>query len=853
MSKIKKRNYDKTARSKEEIMTKETQNALIGILLFLVCIIGMINKGGKVGYIIRYIFVYLTGFYNIFFLVGGCLYGIIIFIKRRRPKVKINIIFGAAIALFVFSLIISSANNFTISEVIGRYNRIFNANVEISYLNPELGGGFIGYLIYSLFNQFLGSIGVQIICWVFILASVFLLLKTPLYYGVDYFNKHISKKNVKIKKNNKKEVKRFFDDEEATQHFQKFVEVNEKIPKAQEQEIHEPIIEKRKVEVYQNDNEEFDVFSKHYNFEKKEKPVETIITDSTVFDVFKAPSLRTITAIKEPVYQAPPIMQTPQYKEEIKENEEEFVDSFEEDLFEEEDQEVSEELKNILATEIDLKYQSDYHRKNEQPTNPYIKEEKIIIQKKEVPEIKEFKYQMPNVTLLNDPKPTQGYENQMNAKEKFTLLQNKLDSFGIKASVIDYIISPSFTRFIVSVDDSVKLTAFKAISDDVKLALSAHKVTILAPIPGTNYVGVEIPNITRDTIYIKETLVESINKPLLYVPLGKDISGKVVGTNIMKAPHMLLAGTTGTGKSVCLSNIVSSLIFRTKPTEMKLILIDPKRIEFPLFSTVPHLACPLIVENKHAVTILQRICDFMHERYKLLASVDCKNLEQYNLMLSNQGKPILEYYIVIIDEYAELMSKNKVVEARIQELVQLSRAAGIHLILATQRPTTDVITGTIKNNIPVRVAFTVPSYQDSRTILDAAGAENLLGAGDMLVSIPEEMNLIRAQGTFVKEDEIKRLVEFISKQSAPLYNPYFLDVDKPKQMSMELEAECSDEELEELFMKYLRVVRQTSCNRLTTKFKIGFNRATRILEDMMERGLINKDDTGKWYIEEEIE
>ena len=484
----------------------------------------------------------------------------------------------------------------------------------------------------------------------------------------------------------------------------------------------------------------------------------------------------------------------------------------------------------------------------EESSHEQIKEEKKKIEKP-------FKnFILPSLALLDEPQNHEEAQNRANAERKGILLNKKLESLGIKARVINYRISASFTRYELSLDPNSKITQFNNISQDLMMALSAEKVNVLAPIPGSEYIGVEIPNIVRSPVSLKETLVGTITYgiPPLLTTIGKDAIGEIISFDLAKTPHLLVAGSTGSGKSVCMNAIIMSLLMHNTPNELRLILIDPKRVEFSAYANIPHLACPVITDVGKAGMALSRLVEFMNDRYKILENIGAKNIEVYNKMMERQGKDKMEYYVCIVDELADLFMNVKSAENSIKEITQLSRAVGIHMIVATQRPSVDVITGTIKNNIPSRIAFAVTTGADSRTILDSVGAENLLGRGDMLVNIAGKLSMSRGQGCNVTDDEIERVVDFIKKQGNPVFNPRFLDLDPPKPQAEEItNSGTPEDDLVNEIIAYMSMGNHVSTTKIQTKFNIGYPRAARIIERLSEANIIYRDpQTKQWALNE---
>ena len=358
---------------------------------------------------------------------------------------------------------------------------------------------------------------------------------------------------------------------------------------------------------------------------------------------------------------------------------------------------------------------------------------------------------------------------KISAEENRVKINKKLEILGIRGRSEEFILAPSFTRFLIEVDSDVKMSVFKSVANDIMAAVSSSKVSILAPIPNSPNVGIDVPNKKRVKVRLKELLSnqdQTRQENLLRVPLGKNINGETIEIDINKAPHLLIAGTTGSGKSVCLNTIIISILYNSRPDQVKLLIIDPKRVEMKAFSKIPHLLSPIITDPFIASEALKEVIKSMEERYSLFEKHNKKNIESFNNYAESKSLVKLPYYLIIIDELADLiMVAAKEVEDSIRRLTQLARAAGIHLIVATQRPSVDVITGVIKANIPSRIAFAVSSHVDSKTIIDSAGAEDLLGMGDMLLNFSGSTEVVRLQGAFVSDLEIEKVVEHVTEQA----------------------------------------------------------------------------------------
>lgn len=456
-------------------------------------------------------------------------------------------------------------------------------------------------------------------------------------------------------------------------------------------------------------------------------------------------------------------------------------------------------------------------------------------------------YHIPPLTLL-DPLSSskKSSKNQISAKEKGERLIEILANFGIDAKLIATHIGPSVTKFEVKPDASVKVSKINSISDNIKMELAARDIRIEAPIPGKNAVGIEIPNVESTMVKMKELMVsipkEKDNKPLLFV-LGKDLTGKSVFCELDKMPHLLIAGQTGSGKSVCMNTIITSILLRCSCDDVKLLLIDPKKVEFTPYHKIPHLLGPVICDPNQASAALKIVVKIMEERYDTFASLGVRNIGVYNEKVKkdtgdNKLQP-MPYIVVIIDELADLMAvAGKEVEVSIQRITQLARAAGIHLIVATQRPSTDVITGIIKANIPSRIAFNVSSSIDSRTIIDQTGAERLLGNGDMLYYPTGSSSPTRLQGVYVTDDEVKNICDYCASQRAPLYEDSFIRLEGVEGNDDTAVMQACDDPLYEEIKEYVIEAQKASASLIQRRFGVGFNRAARMIDILEEQGVI---------------
>ena len=453
-------------------------------------------------------------------------------------------------------------------------------------------------------------------------------------------------------------------------------------------------------------------------------------------------------------------------------------------------------------------------------------------------------YKLPPITLLKNPIKKQTITKN-DIVEKSKILQSTFNNFGIEVKIVKAIVGPSITQFQILPTPGTKVSKIVNLSNDIALNLAAKDVRIEAPIPGKSLIGIEIPNKVNELVSMKEVFVNDKDNSPLSVALGKDVAGEAIFTRIDKTPHLLIAGSTGSGKSVCVNTIITSILLKNKPDKVKLIMIDPKMVELSIYDGIPHLLTSVVTDPLKAADVLHKVVLEMENRYREFARARVRNIEGFNKIASQDPDyKELPYIVVIIDELADLMMvSSKEVEESIARIAQKARAAGIHMIIATQRPSVDVITGVIKTNIPSRIAFAVSSSVDSRTILDKSGAETLLGKGDMLYLSADSSKPLRIQGAFLSDEEVEKVVDFVKSQSKAQYDPNMT----PSEVSSH-SGDFSTEEVDPLYKEVLLFIAKTqkaSASLLQRRFKIGYNRAARIIDMLEEDGYIGPVDGSK--------
>ncbi len=476
------------------------------------------------------------------------------------------------------------------------------------------------------------------------------------------------------------------------------------------------------------------------------------------------------------------------------------------------------------------------------------------------PKQEEFKFmktgkgfQLPSINFLEDAEFQIGSADSENLRMQSQLLEKKLEDFGVQGRVVEVAPGPVITTFEYEPAPGVKINKIVNLTDDLALAMRATSIRIVAPIPGKAVIGIEVPNTDRQVVKFKDIIASSVfekSKSKLTLCLGKDIVGNPVVAELEKMPHLLIAGATGTGKSVALNAMICSLLYKSKPGEVKIIMVDPKRIELSSYDGIPHLITPVVTNPKKATNAPFWAVREMEHRYELLSEMTARNIKQYNNKIAKASKTAdkealepLPYIVIVIDELADLMMlASRDVEVALTRLAQMARAAGIHLILATQRPSVDVLTGIIKANFPTRLTFQVSSRTDSRTIIDTVGAENLLGSGDMLFLPPGTAKLQRIHGAYISENELSQITAFLRGQEKPEY-----DEEVTEAAAMQ-PAEADDDEYDERYDDAVALVTkngQASISMVQRHLRIGYNRAARIIEKMEKEGVVGPSDGAK--------
>lgn len=819
--KTKTKSRSKTQKKQER--NKEIRQVITIVILFALMIIGYM-KSGPVGLFIFNLQRYFLG--SLFYLIFGFVI-LCILLNVMNKHHGIDDVSPIPFILIICAVLMLCTYFYTYETGMSVFTQyIINIRTYFSYGADTMpvGGGLSGGLLYGIASMLFGRVGVVVVIVVLFVISALLLVSLEVYKKAFFTIVNFFK--VPEKEEEEEIIEEEPEEEKQPKNLWLMLDEHKEKKEAKKSIV-------GSIEVDEEAGEE------HTNYleqAKKEEP-----TVKKLLNITADGNEEEIPVVSIPG-------KTISSQQSVFINIDELEDNIEQPSPEEDTVELdfTEEIQTLEAEEE--KEEVSAEESAEQKVQPAVK--------KEV-KLSKNPYKIPTPRMISqmlDPLPDQSanHENEAAAKEKGELLINILKNFDIEAELIDTHIGPSVTQFEIKPNANVKVSKIIGLQDNIKMALAAKDVRIEAPIPGRNAVGIEIPNVASTPVKLREIINDVSQKdkkqPLLFY-VGKDLLGQTVTCRLDKMPHLLIAGATGSGKSVCMNAIISSLLLRTDPDDVKMLLIDPKKVEFTPYADIPHLIGPVINDPTQANAALKAIVGIMDERYNVFASAGVRNIEVYNEKVRQQNgaknedgspcPPKMPYIVVIIDELADLMAvAGKDVEQSIQRITQLARAAGIHLIVATQRPSVDVITGIIKANIPSRIAFAVSSGTDSRTILDHVGAERLLGNGDMLYMPIGASSAMRTQGVFVTDDEVQKITTYV-KQWTPKYNDKFVLLEGVNEGGgMGGTISINDDALYKEAKEYVIEAQKASTSLLQRRFGVGYNRAARMIEAMEEEGII---------------
>ena len=776
------------------------------------------NACGKVGISVSNILKGILGKVSYVLPFFMIVLGILVFAQKTAL-----ISWGSFIASFFFFVFLSAGvSGFLEPLKTAETYSITKEAIKEVYAMGSSSGGVIGVTVGALLLNYVGRAGLYIICSIGLIIMTLLIIDTPVSQLVDNF-----KLRMEVRKQEK--------DEE----FQRRMEEKEAEIMKREEEAQLSIEDNPKVLLSDKN-----VLTNEVKKTKlSDKPLPSLSMESvkSIGDESK------IEIKEEPVKE--PVREPREYQgENITDNQRKILDYVADDEF----MKTSDDKKGFgLEEAVTVDILEKYGAKTVIPETP---ESDALAQQIETAaqtgEKKTGTYKFPPIDLLKKSQSSKNGGRNGNMSDQAKLLENTLLSFGVSATVLDVIKGPAVTRFEVQPAPGVQVSKIVHLQDDIALNLRAKSIRIEAPIPGKAAVGIEISNDSVQTVLLRD-LVDSrefkSNKSKIAVTLGKSISGENIVCDLHEMPHLLIAGTTGSGKSVCIDSMLVSLLYHARPDEVKLMLIDPKIVELTPFNGIPHLMIPVVTEPSKAAVALGWAVTEMNERYNKFAEEGVKDLRSFNENVKFKGEKdrVMPEIVIVIDELADLiMAAKNQVEDSICRLAQKARAAGMHLVIATQRPSTDVITGVIKANIPSRIALSVSSMTDSRVILDMGGAEHLLGKGDMLYSPQSLSKPIRIQGTYISDNELHAVIDFVKNESGEgAYNEEIINaMDRVGSNNM---GDQSSDDGDELFMDALETVvnaEQCSVSMLQRRFRIGYNRAARLVDMMEERGMVGPAD-----------
>ena len=818
-------------------LSKDTEMILLGVMLCLVALIGLLNTG-PVGHFLFYIFAYAFGVFCFIPFLLLLFYGLYLIIKRRAYLIKINSSILGCILLLT-GLLISSSNseNLVLKNMLSEFKmssfQITPFAIESLSDTVALGGGFFGYFLAALLNTAITHIGTTIIYLLIILVGASLIIYNPIKSLIDAIKfrtekKRVAKENHSIEKENriiKEEVVK--PKKETT-----IIEQNDDSSFIfNENNCYNLNPIKREPGVRPSVNAEKAQFKlQEETFSPKEEKNNTSLSDQKDDD---------FPILAEDIDEDPILISNAPanfIKEET--NDAKLEEKIVDDVMVDDD-----ELENNYNNIDNKKNIIDDAFSHTQPI-PVIKNSKDDY------EDKDDVFIYPSIDLLNDYENNDVHVENNNAS---IVRQEKINAifkdFQIGAKITGYKIGPSVTRFEVTTDPNVSVNTVSKYIDDVAIRLGGVNARFEKVVSGMNTSGLEIPNKKSTMVSFKECIIPYLNNRnnKYKIPLGKNITGDIVAVNITDFPHLLVAGATGSGKSIFIHNLIMSLIMKTKPEELKILLIDPKHVEMSKYKEMPHLLCPIITDNSKAKIALNKLVNETEERYCLFEQAGVSKISQYNEYARKNDLKQLPIIVVIIDEYADLVEGYKDISIPVVRLAQKSRAAGIHMVISTQRPSVNVITGVIKANLPSRVALRVAQAVDSLTILGEGGAEKLLGYGDLLVDSPEVdgVGLTRLQCPYVDNGEIRRVVDFLRDNYPTNYDRSFLDLRENETTNSEFNVSMKsiDEKYDEV-KQYVLSLEEVSCSLIQRKFGFGFLRAARIFDKLKEEGIVIENTTG---------
>lgn len=786
-------------RTKRKTTTKKKKQSMewviTGIVLVLIAVLSCVHFGLFSQQLINLIRFFVGDSHYLASLVLGLL-GLVMVIYNQPPRFSLKR--GSGLGIFYLGLLLwESSRVFNQMMIHQGFVNAFLTSIGEEFsraqITTKVGGGFIGSMFYQLIFPILGTVGSEVISLLMMLVGVLMICNVKFATLLSGFQKG---SQLVIEKNK--------DAGDALK--SKYNDLVEK----HEQNKQEKLNNREKLTDPLDDHD--DTFPSTADF------TEDASTSNKTEDIEETPRFD------------PPIEVS---QESTAASEAEVGDNSADDLpishsYAEEDQKMKQELQDVDHGDLETKQHAQTKNAN---------------------------YQKPPINLLAPIKSVDQSQDKSLIQKNTEVLESTFKSFGVHVIVKKAVLGPTVTRYEVQPAVGVKVSKIVNLADDLALALAAKDIRIEAPIPGKPLIGIEVPNRTTSAVSFKDVMLHQDSKAKdisLDVPLGKDVEGKVISADLRKMPHLLIAGSTGSGKSVAINTIITSILMKSYPEDVKLVLIDPKMVELSVYNGIPHLLIPVVTDAKLATNALRKTVKEMERRYQLFAAGGVRNITEYNQKVAennadktNSVMEKLPYIVVIVDELSDLMMvAGHDVEDAIVRLAQMARAAGIHMILATQRPSVDVITGLIKANVPSRISFAVSSGVDSRTILDQVGAEKLLGRGDMLFLPIGAAKPERVQGAFISVNEVEKVVSWVKEQQEAVYNEDMI----PSKNDSESQIDGEDEPEDEFYDQAVALVRKqqsASVSMLQRRFRIGYNRAARIVDAMEAKGIVGPSEGSK--------
>ncbi|AYN50236.1 DNA translocase SpoIIIE [Lactobacillus johnsonii] len=793
MAKKRKRRATKKKKTTTKKKKQSMDWVITGIVLVLVAVLSCVHFGLFSQQLINLIRFFVGDSHYLASIVLG-LFGLVMIIYNQPPHFSLKR--GSGLGVFYLGLLLwESSRVFNQMMIYQGFVNAFLTSISEEFsraqITTKVGGGFIGSMFYQLVFPILGTIGSEVISLLMMLIGILMICNVKFATLLSGFQKG-SQLVIEKNKDAGEALKSKYSDlvEKHEQNKQEKLNNREKLtdPLDNHDDIFPSMADFNNEPVSSNKvkKESSPEFGPPIEVSQESTPVSTEVEDKVTDDLPASHS------------------------------------------YAEEDQKIKQELQDINHGDFEIK---------------------------QTTQSKNFNYKKPPINLLSPIKNVDQSQDKALIQKNTEVLESTFKSFGVHVIVKKAVLGPTVTRYEVQPAVGVKVSKIVNLADDLALALAAKDIRIEAPIPGKPLIGIEVPNRTTSAVSFKDVMAHQDAKSKevsLDVPLGKDVEGKVISADLRKMPHLLIAGSTGSGKSVAINTIITSVLMKAYPEDVKLVLIDPKMVELSVYNGIPHLLIPVVTDAKLATNALRKTVKEMERRYQLFAAGGVRNITEYNQKVAennadknNSVMEKLPYIVVIVDELSDLMMvAGHDVEDAIVRLAQMARAAGIHMILATQRPSVDVITGLIKANVPSRISFAVSSGVDSRTILDQVGAEKLLGRGDMLFLPIGAAKPERVQGAYISVTEVEKIVSWVKDQQEAVYNEDMI----PSKNDSEGQAESEDEPEDEFYDQAVALVRKqqsASVSMLQRRFRIGYNRAARIVDEMEAKGIVGPSEGSK--------